>query len=382
MESQNTILQHFDSNYNILYSPSNYECSPILDTRCLTGTKSNKKLKKKFKSSTFLRFEEKINKYFGLRIEEKRKYLSFLRKVKLMSESEYYKIVNCGSEELHLGCDNMHIYPVFNRCSSRYCLFCSKKANNKRRDMFKEFLLDHSNDLPLRFMTLTYKNVDNLKESTIKGFKENFKAFKVQLKREGYNIVSGLKVVECTFHEKGEKRYKYTKNAVKLCVGEYKKNEYHYHLHLLYYANYKLPAKEEYHKYQKYYTEDGYINESHLKEMWHNITKNSYICNIQRIKKGVRGGVNYLTAYLTAPLDYLSIPFNSFIEFDSFLKKNRMIDKFGFNRSAKISDYKKICLCPLCLGKLKPFYEYDALYYIQHSKILMVSKKNIKPKLI
>lgn len=291
-----------------------YNNNTILDTKAITLTPSfEKRLKDKFGSSDFYQ-----------------KYLNFLKVLKVFDETEFNKVEQCGSREIYLICNCEQIFKVWNKCNSKYCLFCSEKKINKYRNMIKEFLKYNTDNLPLRFLTLTWRNTSNIDIELKKKYNKNWIAFKKRLKDYGYNIIKGIKTFEM----------------------KYSKNGYNSHLHILLYANYRVNKRSL--NIRDNFSKDGFIRVSFLRKIWKEITEDSHILNFQRINHSVKGGVNYLCKYIGKPSHILELNTEQLRAYDLFAAKMRVIEKFGFRDSLK--DYKSVFVCPLCNSRTELYF--------------------------
>lgn len=291
----------------------------ILDTQAITRTLNRNYL-------------ARVKDYLGFG-QNYTYYILFLAKLKKIDEDEYKKITNCCSETVVLMCSNWHGFEVYKKCNSKYCPFCSRSKSLKYRAILKRFLLEQDQTLPLRFLTLTWRNTNYLDISLKKRYTKNYQAFKKRLARYGYRIHRGIKTFEVKYNEE---------------------TGFNCHLHLLFYASFH--PRRKYHKYIRYFRQDGYIDVKFIRRIWREITKDSHIINFQHIKKGVRGGVNYLCKYITKSDNIYQLPKQKIIQYDMFAKHLRVIEKFGFKD--KIGNYKTIYLCPKCGCKVVyPFQE-------------------------
>lgn len=311
--------------------------NPSLDTKALSDSNPQ--------------FLPRLRIHFDGDDQNIKKFLKFLNVLKKFKPEEYQKIVHCCTETYHLVCPNGHAYEIESSCHSKYCPFCSRARSFKYRAILKSFLKNRVEGLPLRYMTLTWRNTLNLTDSLRKKYHRDFKNFKQKLKRMGYDIIKGVKCTEVKYHARGSLKYDKKGNV----IGRYDFPEYNTHLHLLYYAKYNLNKKTI--RYRDYFTKhnetDGYVKQSFLSDIWRDITGDSYIVDIQRISKGFRGGVNYLCKYFTKSEDIFDISLDKLIEYDRFRKNLRIIEKFGFKRADTLSDHKLVCLCPVCNVRVK-----------------------------
>lgn len=298
-------------------------------------------------------FKTKVEEFLG---EQACLYIKFLSKLKKFDENEYNKVVACESEELMLVCKNgLHRMKVLNRCNSKYCLFCNKRKRIKNRGILNEFLNNNESNIPLRFLTLTWKNTDYLSIKLKKKYTRDFNLLKRRLKKYGYFFEKGVKVLEVNYNV-----------------------SYNYHLHILFYGYFKpsvnnlknlkrrcsLPIKirrkgiieRKKISYRKVFTVDGRIDVDFLRDEWEQITGDSFILKLERIKYGTEGGVSYVSKYVTKLQDFFKLSYMKLIEYDNFMKNMRIYEKFGFKDS--FSNYKKVYLCPICRVKMEIDYQY------------------------
>lgn len=277
-----------------------------------------------------------------------KKYFKFLDKLYDYNQKEFEKIVSCRTENILLSCKNGHGFEVKGRCNSKYCPLCSLSRSWKNRTVLKSFLKHSPENLPLRFFTLTWKNTKYLNRDLRKKYSSDFKNFKQKLARIGYKIHKGIKSLEI----------KYDENS-----------GYNAHLHLLVYASY-TPRDGHLDKmefFQKHGMGDGFISKRYLSSLWMSITKDSYIVDTQLIRKGIRGGVNYLCKYISKFENVYNL--DELREYDEFTKNLRVIEKFGFLKNEVLSKHKLACLCPIC-GKRVTMSFYQEITEIIDDRII------------
>lgn len=294
-------------------------------------------------------YQERILKYFNNDKNFIKNFLKYLQKIKDYDPLLFEKLVNCGCRDVYLTCGD-HYFIVRNRCNSKFCPFCSKSKSLKYRRILKRFLKNKIENLPLRFLTLTWKNTSYLNSDLRKKYSNNFKAFKKRLSRYGYKIIKGIKTLEIKYNND---------------------TGYNCHLHLLFYAKYKV--KRKYLNKHSYFSRDGWIDVRFLRKIWKEITEDSHILNFQRIRKGYRGGVNYLCKYITKSDNIYNI--NKIIEYDAFSRKLRVIEKFGYKD--KISDCGFYYCCPICKKRVSLVLD-EVSPQLLNIPLLAVAKKDYK----
>lgn len=281
---------------------------------------------------------------------------------KLMKEA--YNMSVCSQKGVWMNNGEYNI-SLLQTCDNRSCPHCAKTRAKKNNLLLKEYIYNLKNSLQadnIRFVTLTYDNVNDLKEFNFKAISKDLAKFRRTLQNFGYIIQGGYRVLEIKHSElKG----------------------FNIHLHLLYFAEIqKTDITEKYfqkfvlkhqihHKdAEKYKLEknklatyekafyikgqgDGYIDYKVLNVIWresnHRKSFVTYPVILGRPKNGkilhgkqkVSAGINYLTKYMTKGFFEESYSVEVNVEIYLETRGIRYLQKFGVTfKGFKKSLYK------------------------------------------
>jgi hypothetical protein len=261
------------------------------------------KKKKSNKGYNLQQFQEYLDK--ELKSEYGQEFSDFLFELQGHDPKKAYNLSCCGKPFVKMHENDKGLkanYLLKGRCKDRFCPHCSKlrsiDLNKRMRKFFKKVNL---NDC-LRFVTLTYKNVDDIKKFNFRKISSDMARFRRLLKSFGYDIFGGYRVLEITYNEK---------------------TGYHPHLHLLYFADLKQSelAIEKYNRFSKknniiqnykeafsiHDSTKGFIKYNVLNEIWKQSNhQKAYVTKPVRIKYGLGAGINYICKYVAKGIDTYS----------------------------------------------------------------------------
>lgn len=241
----------------------------------------------------------------------------------------YLKCQDCGSGyQFGIGCD------------SRTCEPCQAKRRQKLFMKYKNVIsgwVNGKDDKFIRFMTLTFKNVDNLdiyvkkegkrgsvfRSKYIERCDLNLRAFKTRLVRAGVVSDYGFVNKECTWSkEKG----------------------FHYHFHILSYGS-------------KFDNEGVLVDNNYISALWLEVTKTSFITKLDDIIpvkddfKDNKHALHYLLKYV-AKVEESN---QGLEEYFKATKGTRYFNTFGMKYGKSDMPVFEKSVCQECGGKLEIF---------------------------
>lgn len=295
-------------------------------------------------------------------------------------------MIRCGVTPIVMN-DGIFNYQFTQKCNDRFCPYCSKframKHNIGLRKFFNKFKnTDYAGYM--RFVTLTYSNVEDLNDFDFSAISKHMAKFRRKLLDFGYEMFAGYRVLEIK-HNRGTDKYKKFPFEIKglsldyikyICeehdlkyydfaspkyqkinkkyiavTGEYLKDtNYHPHLHMLYFADFKKSedGRKKFSNFVKKYdvknknqkkiyystafarrgSSKGYIDNGLLSSVWE-FSNNGlgFITQPELIKHGLGAGINYVTKYITKELN----DYSPKIKLDIYLHTQNLafVQKFG-----------------------------------------------------
>ena len=179
-------------------------------------------------------------------------------------------------------------------CGLRCCPFCEKKRRLRLLARFSELFKEFKNP---KLLTLTYRYHRDLSKEMKSTVHKNAREF---FRRTG---MSGIWVLEI-------KR---------------KLDGYFYHIHAV--------------------IESYFIPQRRLSDIWFDITKDSFIVDIRKIRS--KYALKYVVKYVVKPISNMSI-----YEYMFFFKKTRMITRFGRFYNLKVIGKRTFLICSKCNSTL------------------------------
>lgn len=292
------------------------------------------------------------------------KFLGYLQQEDEGLVRKAYNFATCSKTYNLYHCKDNN-YKLSNHCKDRFCPICRKSRSVKHNKALRAFFKKAGKQLQpyIRFTTLTYENVWDLKTFDFSKISKDMIKFRRILSSFGYRIFGGYRVTEFTHS---------------LETG------YNVHIHLLYFADLtktKEGVKNFYRWASKYKVVDergkpakftptftmrgthyGFISKKILNQIWsYSNHRNSYVTDIEILKYGVGAGVNYICKYMLKPQKYLDgdILFSIYMETRRF----RLIQRFGelFTKSSfSVIKLSKVVLVNIAtFEKLKYGYDID-----------------------
>ena len=277
--------------------------------------------------------------------------------VKIRDFDLYSKFEACRSK-LHLH-DGEFQYISEATCKDRLCPHCAGKRSAKQKMILTKYMETMKKEhlaRYVRFVTLTYDNVNNLDDFDFKMMSKDLNRFTRYLKGMGYIIFGGYRTIEIKFDElKG----------------------YNIHIHMLYFADVvnQKGAKKKYNKFKRKYNLDftyrqaffyknnrkseGFIHYKVLNYLWMNCNhRKSYVTKPEVIRYGLAGGISYICKYLSKEFEGIRDP-DKFIQVHSFINRKKLFQKFG----SEFKDYKVSCYKTFYFGLSGQRIRYGTIIY-------------------
>jgi hypothetical protein len=204
------------------------------------------------------------------------------------------KCCDCGQKMYQLKC-----------CKSIWCPICNLQQSLKIAKEFRFFQKKFQNK-KIAFLTLTYKNIKSINETTFQNYRNCFTKKFIRYKEIKQKIIGGLYAFDYT-------------------ISKY--NTYNFHLHCLVFLN-------------------DYINQKVLSKYWKKATGNSFVVDIREvknIKSGIQECLKYLNSnkLLAENLNDLKVK-----ELIKSVQKIKRFSKFGCCYGVKIP--KNVIKCNNC----------------------------------
>lgn len=195
------------------------------------------------------------------------------------------------------GCGNVKSFAL--SCYIRLCTRCIKARNWRLLKRFRGYLKLFSNP---KLLTLTFQGVQDFNKKT-----------KRRLDLYVYNFFRRIR--------------KFFKFGIRSMELKHRENGYYIHYHIL--------------------LESCVMSQSRLSQIWHEITKTSYVVDIRRVN-GL-GGLIYILKYATKPINF-DIGIDEYIR-DFY--KTRLITPFGEIYALSKEKIKSYVTCENCNSYMK-----------------------------
>lgn len=221
---------------------------------------------------------EEINLIIG-KISEKNRVADILKHERMRMCAEYWRRYICNQ----CGLQELQTY----LCHDRFCPYCQRFRALKNAFKLRDFLKRYKPKSGLKFLTLTIKNVYNIKKSDLQRLRRCYYNLRYRIKRNGYGFYGGVYSIETTYKSK--------------------KSGFHPHIHAI--------------------VDMDFIEHDKLSAWWYDITGDSFIVGINNYREGTEYEVvKYMVKTMEFPPDQLR-------QYYKITKRMRLIQATGWKLS-------------------------------------------------